>query len=110
MNLNYKAQVKEVHQLELSQFNIGDIITKLEITQGYGKSLDLEFECGFNIHLEERGISFRRTLLRPDHDHDDIEHLHIHKKTGCLSWCQSNVNNNELEILRIKFGPRLEGQ
>ncbi len=111
MNINLESpQILSVNAIKLENIVIGKTrvdlaINALEFTPKNGH-LHLSFSCGFYIVMDERGLAFRREVTRPNHDHDDDEHLMIHKKNGTLKWVGDWVNEKEHEIFRMPFGAR----
>ena len=87
----------------------------LDITNKNGL-LYLDFNgMEYQMIIDEKGISFKRCLDRPNHDHDDFESLQIvvnpdkaYGKKDELSWSGDSPfpANNEKEYLHIPFGKR----
>lgn len=106
MNLHFQSVAKQFYDLRLTGVKIGDIVTDVEI-----ENLDdighfiLRFGCGYTIAIDKRGINLQRTVLRPTHDHCNIEQLQRHTITKELRWCDTDHLNEYYEIARIEFGP-----
>ncbi len=106
-------QPLDIHDIVLSGVGVGDQKTDLEIRNFFYSDdnyhFDLDFSCGFQISIDERGIAFERCVRRPNHDHDDTENLYQNKKTMLLEWRGSYTDttaDTDYEIFRIPFGPK----
>ncbi len=112
MNLEFKSECTEVHGVILKGVAIGKIITDIEVIQSgaLGNCFELHFKCGYSIKIDSRGLSLQRTISRPDHDHDHIQHLCVDKEKKTLSWDKDYIYEGGREIARIPFGPVAEGQ
>lgn len=107
-------QPVDISDVSIQDIVVGDRKTDVEIgnflfaeTNGH---FNLHFSCGFDIQMDERGIRFRRTVERPDHDHDDEEDLMIHQKNGSLLWSRDWLHEKDHDIFYLPFGPRKEGE
>jgi len=110
MKANFNCSTSEISSFVLREVLIGEIKTKIEVCNA-GALIDFCFDCGFDIRIDERGVSFSRTLRRPDHDHDDTEYLYISPATGALDWRQSrDCKETDWKVFRMRFGPRTEGE
>lgn len=106
MNATFGSAAKEIRDLRLEKVKIGDIVTDVEIENNddIGHFI-LRFGCGYTIAIDKRGINLQRTVLRPTHDHCNIEQLRKHTITKELRWCDTDHLNEYYEIARIEFGP-----
>ncbi len=107
MNLELSAMA-EVSNVRLRNVKIGKATMDVEIEQVVWPDnghLTLRFSCGYTIHIDERGVCLERIVLRPTHDHSNLEQLRIHEKDKTLKWCDTDYPAKDYDIARFDFGP-----
>lgn len=110
MKIEYKTQgTIDATDLVARDIKIGSKKTDLSIsTCGLNSDqLRLDFSCGFHMVIDSRGISFRRRVTRPQHDHDDDEYLVVNKKTKDVKWAKDYIHETDYSILYMTFGERV---
>ncbi len=107
MNARLEAEIIEVASISLAKVKIGKILTSLQIQNNeFDGRLSLRFDCGFTMHIDERGIAYERIVNRPNHDHCNVDRLMQHTKTKSIEWVDTGDKRPGFEIYRMEFGPR----
>lgn len=97
------------------EYNL-DVFNGRRVGEG-DESLHLDFNDGdYKITIDKNGISFRRHVYRPDHDHDDNESLQVgvdDSKIGVIKgrmiWRKRfPYQNDGHDFFYIPFGSRKE--
>jgi hypothetical protein len=89
-----------VSEVKICGLQVGKTTTNLTISTRLSSTV-LQFD-GFEIFIDEDGLSFKRTVLRPNHDHDDQQELRLFKKEITPRWTADWKNS---ERFHLKFGP-----
>ena len=116
--MRYTRTIEEkitAEKLHLDDIIINNKAYSLDITNKNGL-LYLDFNgMEYQMIIDEKGISFKRCLDRPNHDYDDSESLQkvvdpekAYAKEGELVWSGDSPfpANNGKEYLHILFGKR----